>query len=158
VGEEDVHERRRRTEATRLGPDPLGRALGVLFPPGEWYAGLDKPPFNPPNWIFGPVWTALYLGMGVAAWRVWRRVGWRAPTFLFLAQLALNALWSPVFFGAHLLGLAALVLASLVALVALTLRAFWRVDKVAGALFVPYLAWVSFALLLNLALWRLNAG
>lgn len=134
-------------------------ALGGLFPPGDWYARLQKPSWNPPNWVFGPVWTALYTLMAVAAWRVWRRGGFgtrRRELVVFLVHLVLNALWSPCFFGLHspALGLAEIVLlwGALVA----TLVLFWRVDRLAGALFVPYLAWVSFAAFLNFTLWRLN--
>ena len=84
-------------------------SLGGLFMPGEWYASLKKPTWHPPAWIFGPVWTALYTAMAVAAWLVWRRGGWaaqRRPLLLFLAQLALNAVWTPLFFGLHRTGLA----------------------------------------------------
>lgn len=134
-------------------------ALGSVFMPGEWYAGLRKPSWNPPNWIFGPVWTALYILMAVAAWLVWRRAGWsgaRTALVLFLAQLFLNALWSPLFFGLKnpLLALVDLVLLWLALL--LTLVAFWKIRKLAGALLLPYVAWVTFAGALNFALWRLN--
>src|SRR5512144_2474003 len=84
-------------------------AMGGLFTPGEWYASLKKPSWNPPGWMFGPVWTALYTMMAVAAWLVWRQGGWnkqRKPLLLFLAQLALNALWTPLFFGLHRAGVA----------------------------------------------------
>ena len=77
---------------------------GILSPPGDWYASLNKPEWNPPSWVFGPVWTALYLMMGAAAWLVWRRVGWRRPLWLYVTQLLLNAAWTPVFFGAREIG------------------------------------------------------
>ncbi len=134
-------------------------AVGSLFPPGAWYAQLDKPPFNPPSWIFAPVWTALYLGMAVAAWLVWRRGGFAgAPVALglFVAQLLLNGAWSWLFFGLHRPGLALAEILVLWALIAATLVAFWAQSRAAGLLFVPYLAWVSFASVLNVALWRLN--
>ena len=133
--------------------------MGGLFLPGEWYAGLQKPSWNPPNWIFGPVWTALYTTMAIAAWLVWKRGGFasqRVALSLFLAQLLLNALWSPLFFG---LRQPALAFADIVLLwLALlgTVAAFWKARPIAGALLVPYLAWVTFASALNFAIWRIN--
>ena len=124
-----------------------------------WYAGLAKPSFTPPNWIFGPVWTLLYTLMAVAAWRVWRVApdggGARVPQ-LYWVQLVLNFLWSILFFAAHRVGLAVGEIALLWLAIAATMIAFFRVDRWAGALFVPYLAWVSFAAVLNVAIWRLN--
>ncbi len=133
--------------------------LGGLFMPGEWYASLKKPSWNPPGWIFGPVWTALYTMMGVAAWLVWRRGGFAAqrwPLGLFLAQLALNAAWTPLFFGLHWLGAAFAEILLLWLAIASTIAAFWGVHRAAAGLLVPYLAWVSFAAVLNGTLWRLN--
>ena len=133
--------------------------VGGFFTPGEWYAQLNKPAWNPPAWVFGPVWTALYLGMAVAAWLVWRRGGFAgAPVALglFLAQLVLNGAWSWLFFGLHRPGLALAEILVLWALILATLVAFWAVHRGAGLLFVPYLAWVSFAAFLNFTLWRLN--
>jgi tryptophan-rich sensory protein len=126
---------------------------------GTWYAGLAKPPFNPPDWVFGPVWTVLYLMIAVAGWRLWRRRG-EAGAGLALGawglQLALNLGWSLVFFGARMIGLAlAEILVLLAAILATTLLS-WRVDPLAGALFVPYALWVGFATVLNGALWWLN--
>jgi tryptophan-rich sensory protein len=134
--------------------------MGGLFMPDEWYASLRKPSWNPPGWIFGPVWTALYAMMAVAAWLIWRRGGWgkqRRPLLLFIVQLALNALWTPLFFGLHRPGLAFAEILLLWLAIALTLAAFWREHRAAAWLLAPYLAWVSFAALLNLTLWRLNA-
>lgn len=134
-------------------------AVGGLFMPGEWYAGLKKPSWNPPNWIFGPVWTALYTMMAVAAWLAWKRGGWaaqRTALSIFLVQLLFNALWSPLFFGVKNPGLAFMDIVLLwLALLATVVR-FWRTRPLAGALLVPYLAWVTFAGALNLTLWRLN--
>jgi translocator protein len=133
--------------------------LGGFFLPGEWYARLQKPAWNPPNWIFAPVWSALYVLMAVAAWLVWRRGGWacqRKPLLLFLLQLVLNGLWSPLFFGLHLPGLALVDLLLLWVALLLALVAFWRARRPAGILLLPYLGWVSFAGRLNFALWRLN--
>ena len=135
-------------------------ALGFASGPGEWYAQLQKPSWNPPGWVFGPVWTALYAMMGVAAWMIWRRGGFRVqrlPLALFLAQLALNAAWTPLFFGLHQPGLAFLDIALLWLAIIATIAAFWRVQRTAAALLVPYLAWVSFATFLNFTIWRLNS-
>ena len=132
---------------------------GGWFLPGDWYAGLQKPSWNPPPWIFGPVWSALYVMMAVAAWSVWRRGGFgrnRGPLLLFLLQLLLNALWSPLFFGLRLPGLALVDLVLLWVVLFVTLIRFWKVNTFAGALLVPYLAWVTFAGMLNLTLWLLN--
>jgi benzodiazapine receptor len=123
---------------------------------GSWYPTLVKPPFNPPAWIFGPVWTTLYVFMGVAAWRVWRKAGWGTPLTLFAIQLALNSLWSFLFFGLRSPGLALLDIVPLLAFILLTWRAFRPIDRPAAALLVPYAAWVSFALLLNASIWWLN--
>jgi translocator protein len=122
----------------------------------EWYPTIAKPTWTPPSWIFGPVWTALYAMMAVAAWLVWRRVGWGGALVWFAVQLALNATWSPVFFGLHQIGLALVNIVLLWLAIAGTTIAFWQVMPAAGWLFVPYLAWVSFATALNFALWKLN--
>lgn len=132
---------------------------GAIAPPGDWYRTLQKPSWNPPGWLFGPVWTALYASMGVAAWRVWRRGGWRArrgELGWFMAQWVLNGLWSPLFFGWHRPGLALAEILLLWAAIAVTGLRFARVDRAAGLLFLPYLAWVTFAAVLNATLWRLN--
>ena len=137
----------------------LAPALGAWAMPGEWYASLRKPSWNPPSWLFGPVWTALYLMMATAAWLVWRRggcSGQRRALTLYLVQLALNAAWTPLFFGLKMPGIAFAEILLLLAAVVTTAFAFRRVNKAAGALLVPYIAWVSFAGLLNFTLWRLN--
>lgn len=126
---------------------------------GTWYQSLHKPPFNPPDWVFGPVWTVLYIAMAVAAWRVWRRLGFggaRHALMLFAIQLALNLAWSVVFFGFQHIGMALVEILVLLAFIGATAVAFWRADRIAGLLFVPYLGWVGFATLLNASLWRLN--
>jgi translocator protein len=123
----------------------------------DWYPTIAKPTWTPPSWIFGPVWTALYAMMAVAAWLVWRRAGWGGALIWFAVQLALNATWSPVFFGLHRIGLALVNIVLLWLAIAGTTVAFWRVMPTAGMLLVPYLAWVSFAAMLNFALWRLNS-
>ncbi len=133
-------------------------AVAAFFPgPGEWYAGLTKPAWNPPGWVFGPVWTLLYLLMATAAWRVWRRTGLVSrPMTLYFLQLALNAAWTPVFFGARAITPALIVLLVLFAAIVATLDAFRRVDRAAAWLLAPYLAWSGFATFLNFTLWRLN--
>ena len=132
---------------------------GVFVSTTGWYAGLHKPFWNPPGWIFGPVWTLLYVLMAIAAWLVWREGGWkrqRLPLGIFLLQWLLNALWTPLFFGLHRSGLAfAEILLLWLALVA-TIRSFWSVRIAAGILLLPYLGWVTFAGALNFAIWHLN--
>ncbi|MCY2958897.1 MAG: tryptophan-rich sensory protein [Planctomycetota bacterium] len=139
----------------------LAASLGAVFVSIDgWYAGLVKPSWNPPAWLFGPVWTLLYLMMAVAAWLVWREGGWRAqkrPLALFLVQWLLNALWTPLFFGLHRPDIALAEILGLWAVLAGTLVSFWRVRRIAGLLLVPYLAWVSFAAFLNFTIWRLNS-
>ena len=135
-------------------------ALGGFFLPGEWYAQLQKPSWNPPSWIFGPAWTALYIMMAIAAWLVWQRGGFateRLALGLFLLQLLFNAAWSPLFFGLRNPALAFVDIALLWLALLATLLIFWRRSRLAGALLIPYLAWVSFASALNFALWRLNS-
>jgi benzodiazapine receptor len=135
--------------------------IGSRYMPGAWYASLAKPSWNPPNTIFGPVWTVLYVIMGVAAWLVWRKVGFSgagSALILFVAQLALNALWSYLFFGLHRPDMAFIDIVALWVVILAVAVLFWRVDHVAGGLLVPYLAWVGFASYLNFVLWRLNPG
>lgn len=132
-------------------------AMGALYGPGAWYAALERPFYAPPNWLFGPVWTALYVLIAVAGWMVWQRVGWRSREMaLWAAQMALNALWTPLFFGLQWLGVALAEMALLWLMIVLCLRAFWKVRPLAGMLMAPYLAWVSFAWLLNAGFWWLN--
>ena len=125
-----------------------------------WYASLQKPDFNPPNWIFGPVWTSLYVLMAFALWKVLRRGGSqdrRIALVLFYAMLVLNAAWSWMFFAANspLLGLINIV--PQLALIIATIVMFWRVDRIAAWCLVPLAAWVAFATLLNFSIWQLNA-
>ncbi len=127
--------------------------------PGDWYRDLNKPWFNPPNWVFGPVWTLLYCVMGVAAWLVWRKgntqfLVW--PLGLFFLQLVFNALWTPLFFGMHEPGFALLDIIALWLAIAAAMIAFYPVSRVAACLFIPYWLWVSFATVLNTAVWWLN--
>ena len=125
----------------------------------HWYAMLVKPSWNPPNWVFGPVWSILYLSMAIAAWLVWREqglAGAATPLTLFGVQLVLNVLWSYLFFGLESPGMALVEVLLLWLAIAATMVAFWLRSTLAGLLFVPYLAWVSLASILNVAIWRLN--
>lgn len=126
---------------------------------GTFYQQLARPGWAPPGWLFGPVWTALYLLMGIAAWLVWRPAGFRAAAaalVLFLAQLAVNALWTWLFFAWKQGGWAFAEILVLWVLILATVIAFRRASPVAGALLIPYLAWVTFAAVLNLVTWRMN--
>lgn len=134
----------------------LAAGLGASAAPDAWYGALHKPWFNPPNWIFGPVWTLLYVLMAIAAWRVFRKRGAGIALTLWIIQLACNAAWSPIFFGAHQLGWALADIIVLWALLAATTVLFWRIDRPAGALMVPYWVWVTFAAVLNASIWNLN--
>ena len=137
----------------------VGGASGSLTAAAvrEWYPSLIPPPGRPPNWLFAPVWTALYIAMGVAAWRVWRQVvPHQAALRLWGWQLLANALWTPAFFGLHSPGLGLVVIVPLWGLIVLTLRSFVRLDRVAAALLVPYLLWTSYATYLNAGFWWLN--
>lgn len=129
---------------------------GAVFPPGLWYQSLSQPAGTPPDVAFPIAWTLLYIAMAVAAWRAWRARGIGRELGLFVLQLALNALWMPAAFGAHRLGLALLLIVALWLALAATLGAFWRADRIAGLLLVPYLIWVSYAVYLNAGLFWLN--
>ena len=141
-----------------LGAAAVGSAATVPRIEG-WYAVLAKPSWTPPNWIFGPVWTVLYVAMAVAAWLVWRQKGWpgaRVPLLLFFVQLAFNVAWSWLFFGLRSPGLGFADIILLWIAIAATLVVFWKRTMVAGLLLMPYLAWVTFAAALNYSLWQLN--
>lgn len=134
-------------------------AIGSRFMPGEWYAALEKPPWTPPSAVFGPVWTALYVLMAVAAWLVWKRHGFagaRPALGLYLVQLAANAAWSWLFFGRRDIAAAFADIVVLWLLIAATLVLFRRRHATAGLLLVPYLLWVTFAAALNFRIWQLN--
>lgn len=124
-----------------------------------WYDALDKPAWTPPNWVFGPAWTSLYILMAIAAWRVWDVAGWQQGRDAFLAygvQLALNFGWSLVFFGLEQPGWAFLEILVLLGAIGVTIWLFWKQDRVAAYLMIPYIAWVVFAAALNLAVWLMN--
>jgi len=135
----------------------IGAFASITAP--EFYASLARPPWAPPAGIFGPVWTLLYMAMGLAAWLVWRERGWsraRGALGLFVLQLACNALWSWLFFGWHRGGLAFADIVVMLVLIVATMVAFARIRRLAAWLLAPYLAWVSFAALLNYSVWQLN--
>ena len=126
---------------------------------GTWYQTLRKPFFNPPDWVFAPVWTLLYLAIAIAGWRVWRRVGVAgAPVAMacYALQLALNLAWSFLFFGGRIIGGALAEILILLVAIVVNAAVFRPIDRIAAWLLAPYAAWVAFAALLNFALWRLN--
>ena len=128
---------------------------------GIWYAELRKPSFNPPNWIFAPVWSALYFLMALSAWLVWRKAEWggaRLALTLFFGQLALNVAWSGLFFALRQPGMALIEIVFLLGTIVATAVAFRPVSGLAFWLMVPYALWVAFAALLNFKIWRLNLG
>ena len=131
---------------------------GSRFKPGAWHAALAKPTWNPPNWLFAPVWTVLYLCIALAGWLVWRRAGdvWSTALTFWVLQLAVNGVWTWLFFGRHRVDLALLDIgANLVFIVAFIIAA-QPISPLAAILFVPYLAWVCFAAALNAAIWKMN--
>jgi len=140
----------------------LGSLSGLLTVGsiGDWYPALSKPPGNPPNWIFGPVWTLLYTLMGISVARIWHaREGGsvrRAALICFLVQMLLNLAWTPIFFGAHQIGIALLVIIALLLMIGATIFNFRRIDPAAAALLGPYLLWVSYATYLNAGYFALN--
>jgi tryptophan-rich sensory protein len=133
-----------------------GILIGLIARPDGWYAALNKPSFNPPNWVFAPVWSTLYVLIAVAGWRAWQR-DWRSRLMaIWVAQLALNFIWTPVFFGLHAPAAAlAIVFALLIVIVAFIVHG-WSRERTAAALFLPYAAWTAFATLLNAAIVYLN--
>ncbi len=143
-----------------LGCNAVG-LLGTLFTSTDtaWYTTLTKPSWQPPGWLFGPMWTLLYTLMGIALFRIWSRReedGAKPALGFFAAKLVLNGIWSPIFFGAQAISVALVVIAMLAGVLALTIRQFWSLDRPAALMLVPYLAWVSFATILNAAIVSLN--
>ena len=122
----------------------------------HWYLTLRMPPGTPPSWVFAPVWTALYISIGVAGWLVWKRLGASAPLRLWGWQLAANALWAPMFFGLHSPKLAMIVMIVLLPLIVLTMRRFRRFDRLAAYLMLPYGVWCCYAAYLNAGFLFLN--
>lgn len=134
----------------------VGLAIGGLTVTGPWYDSLAKPGFNPPPWVFGPAWTVIYVLIGVAGWRCWERDRGGCAMKLWALQMALNYLWTPVYFGAHQIGAALVVILALLAAILAFIAATWRSDRVSAGLFLPYAAWVTFATALNASIWALN--
>ena len=137
----------------------VGAGASIFTEPNmaTWYAGLVHPSFAPPNWLFAPVWTTLYVLMAVAAWRVWCIAGTKSLEMAaYVLQLIFNFAWSAIFFAAHQPGLAFIEICALLLLILATAILFWRRDRLAGLLFLPYLAWTVFAAFLNHAFWLLN--
>jgi len=137
----------------------LAALTGALFRPGEWYERLVKPGWRPPNWLFAPVWSLLYLMIAVSGWLVWREAGVSGaagPLAIYALQLGLNAAWTPVFFGIHRIGLGFATICLLWLAIVATIVAFYPVSAAAAFLLLPYLAWVTFAAALNHGIWRLN--
>ncbi len=146
-----------------LGICFLAGGIGSFFTsqaiPG-WYQNINKPFFNPPNWIFGPVWTVLFFMMGISLYSIWRKEApekqKRSAVLIFSVQLLFNTLWSAAFFGlkSPLFGLITIII--LLALIAINISKFYKISKEAGILLLPYIVWVFFAAFLNFAIWRLN--
>lgn len=133
-----------------------GTAIGFTTLPGEWYQGLVKPVFNPPNWIFGPVWTILYVMIAIAGWRLWENHRSSMAMTIWWVAMVLNFMWSPTFFGMQQLGLALVIILAMLASIFAFIFQASKIDRTSSWLFVPYAAWVSFATLLNATLLYLN--
>lgn len=118
-----------------------------------WYVYLNKPSFNPPNYLFGPVWTILYTLIGISLYRIWIKKG---SLKLFFIHLLLNAIWTPIFFGLKNLEIAFVVIVLMVVTLLYIIKSFYKIDKLASHLLIPYLAWISFASILNFSIWNLN--
>ncbi|MGD9867779.1 MAG: TspO/MBR family protein [Hyphomicrobiales bacterium] len=131
-------------------------ASGLIFRPGEWYRSLDKPSWTPPDWLFGPVWTLLYVMIAVAGWIIWSNARTSPAMTVWFVQLGLNAIWSWLFFGLHRPGLALVGLVLLWLAAAFFALLVWPFQPVACALFIPYLLWVAYAGALNVSIWRRN--
>lgn len=134
----------------------VGALIGVSNTPGAWYEALQKPPFNPPNWVFAPAWFTLYVLIAIAGWRVFMRDALSLPMGLWGVQMLLNWLWSPVWFTAHQPWTAFAIIVALLVTILAFIAMTWRHDRVSALLFVPYAAWVAFATTLNLSIAVLN--
>lgn len=134
----------------------IGFLIGALIRPNAWFAALAKPSFNPPAWLFGPVWAVMYVLIGVAGWRTWVKDGEGVRTTSWALQLFTNYSWTPVFFGLHAVGWALVVIIALLAQITFFIAISWRSDRISAVLFIPYAAWVTFATVLNLKILLLN--
>ena len=143
---------------TYLAACGAAAATGAMFQPGEWYRGLAKPRWTPPDWLFPVAWTVLYLAMSAAAARVAMLPDTGQALALWSVQIALNTLWTPVFFGLRRIGAGLVIIFLLWLAVAATMVAFWQHDAIAGALFAPYLAWVTVGGMLNRSVWHRNVA
>lgn len=137
--------------------------FGVFFmgdSVSTWYQTLEKPFFNPPSWVFGPVWLILYLLMGISAYLIWRKIGEnkdaKKAMNIYWVHLLLNASWTPIFFGLHNIGLAFMNIIILWILILILIIKFWKISKTASYLLIPYIAWVTIATVLNASIWYLN--
>jgi translocator protein len=144
--------------AINLAAVAAAALIGALGVQGttERYAELQQPSWAPPSWLFGPVWTVLYVMIAISGWLVWRRTGWSKELVPYAVQLVLNAIWTPLCFGANAIGLALIEIVVLWAAIAWTIVTFRQVSRPAAALLLPYWAWTSFATVLNAAIWWLN--
>jgi benzodiazapine receptor len=133
-----------------------GLLVGFATRPGEWYVKLSKPWFMPPNSVFAPVWTLLYVMIAIAGWRTFMRDPHGTTMILWAIALALNFIWSPIFFRLHRQAAALLVILSLLAMIIVFIALSWPEDALSALLFAPYAAWVVFAAILNASIWRLN--
>lgn len=139
----------------------LAAVTGAMFPPGDWYERLAKPSWRPPNWLFAPTWTVIYLTIAVSGWMVWHKSGFAGaalPLAIYLLQLVLNAAWTPIFFGLRRPALAFFEIIMLWLSIVATIATFHSHSVAAAWLLLPYLAWVMFAAALNFTIWRLNRG
>lgn len=133
-----------------------GFVISFFAMPGEWYAGLNKPSFNPPNWVFGPAWSILYVIIAIAGWRIWRIAPHSSTMKIWWVSLVLNFLWSPVFFGAQQIGFGLVVVLAMLASILAFIAVARKIDRPSSFLFLPYAAWVTFASLLNASIFILN--
>jgi translocator protein len=134
----------------------VGLLLGYANVPGDWYAKLSKPSFNPPNWIFAPVWSFLYVVIGFVGWRTWHHDGIGPAMLLWCLQMGLNFAWSPLFFTAHRIDFGLFVIMGLLVTIIAFIMRQWSIDRLSAGLFLSYAAWVAFASLLNAAIFVLN--
>lgn len=134
----------------------ISLSIGFLTRPGEWYESLAKPAFNPPSWVFRPVWTVLYVLIAISGWRIWRTALRSAAMMLWITQMILNWSWSPAFFGAEAPWLAFAIIVAMLASILVFIVQAWRQDRLSAWLFVPYAAWVAFATVLNGSIAAMN--